>query len=363
MARRLGGRQARRRATRRDLFEYLAGLHAKGRSTRASRTRRARSLTSSLPSQGAEHGHQVRRRAAPHRGRGGGGRAVLGGGRHLGHEDGVLRAVDEAGRPPVQGRGGRPRPIGSPPTARSRRCRSTRAPGAPRGIPSGSWPRPTGSIRRARRDAGEIRARRRHELLRVREGARGPPAARDRAQGEAARRGGALPVVRLREPGRPCCSRSRRCAAPSASPTTPRCRRRSTSTTRCSPGRGELSATLFIEIADKDADQAGAGPLHGHRHRPARVDARSAGARGARDVRGGPLRRGEGKARRRPLRALRVPAGGGRAPSGRRRASLGVDHPRSAPGSAVPGRRRPSLLPGPRGLSRGAAVIAVALGC
>ena len=55
--------------------------------------------------------------------------------------------------------------------------------------------------------------------------------------------------------GTPCCSRSRRCAGPSGSPTTRGSRTRSTSTPRCCPGPGELSATLMIEIEDKDRIQ------------------------------------------------------------------------------------------------------------
>ena len=53
----------------RDLFEYLAALHARAASTRTSRTRRGDDrLPAALPPEGPEHGHPLRRRAAPHRG-------------------------------------------------------------------------------------------------------------------------------------------------------------------------------------------------------------------------------------------------------------------------------------------------------
>ena len=59
----------------------------------------------------------------------------------------------------------------------------------------------------------------------------------DRAEAPAPGGGGARISRSSSRTARPCCSRSRRCAAPSASSTTPRSRRRSTSTTRCCRGR------------------------------------------------------------------------------------------------------------------------------
>jgi Protein of unknown function (DUF3501) len=59
------------------------------------------------------------------------------------------------------------------------------------------------------------------------------------------------------------------------------------------PGPGGLSATLFIEIADKDRSSR-CWTVHGHRHRPTRLVRGRGGADGSGLVRGRPLRRGEG---------------------------------------------------------------------
>jgi hypothetical protein len=78
------------------------------------------------------------------------------------------------------------------------------------------------------------------------------------------------------------------------------------------PGPRELSATLFIEIANKDDIKPVLDrfmDIDTGRHVWFEM---GRGAGGARLVRGGSFRRGEGKADRRPLRPLRVLTGSGR---------------------------------------------------
>ncbi len=88
----------------RDLFEYLAGLHAAGRlDTRFPNApaKVAYQLPCHLKAQNM--GTKVRRSAAVDRRRRRDHREVLGRGRHVGHEEGILRVVHEAGRAALQG--------------------------------------------------------------------------------------------------------------------------------------------------------------------------------------------------------------------------------------------------------------------
>ena len=118
------------------------GLHAAGAlDTRFERPIGRGHLPRALSSARAEHRHQVRRRAARDaRRRGHGGRALLGGRRDLGLQDGVLRSLAEGGQAAVRRGAGRADGRSSPPTARWPPCRSPRAPGPKPAIPSRSWP-------------------------------------------------------------------------------------------------------------------------------------------------------------------------------------------------------------------------------
>ena len=138
--------------------------------------------------------------------------------------------------------------------------RSSRGRGRRRSTRSESSPMPTGSASSSlerfaagghAHDTRQDRARRRAELLRVREGSGGDAAARHRPEAHAPRGGGPPPVVRVREPRHALFQIQEMCRV-----------ERITDDAKIQdeidvygallPRPGELSATLMIEIADKE---------------------------------------------------------------------------------------------------------------
>ena len=130
-------------ANTRDLFEYLARLQAAGAlDTRFSRPVGAVTYHVPCHLRAQNIGHEVGGRAPRHsRRRGRRGREVLRGGRHLGLQEGILRAVAPAGEAALRRDRGRradrrhrlsagraPDRAGNGPTSRSIRSRSSRTP-------------------------------------------------------------------------------------------------------------------------------------------------------------------------------------------------------------------------------------------